>query len=119
MVALGIVVVGRPFAIGHQRDPKGCEDLGLEAGAGRHERSLWPVAVLVQSIGESCGSSVVMLPLVPDSTSRATPGRWPASMSGCMSFQSAESQPTKSSRWRDIGQQAWRKRCEELLSAPV
>jgi len=53
-----------------------------------------PVAMLVQSIGESCGSSMVRLPLTPVSTIRAIPGMAPESMRSWMIFQSAESQPT-------------------------
>ena len=57
--------------------------------------------MLVQSIGESCGSSVARLPLVPSYTIRCTPGMPPESISGWMIFQSAESIPTKRSfRWR-------------------
>jgi len=51
----------------------------------------------VQSIGESCGSSVVRFPLAPPSTSQRTPGNSPASSKGWITCQSAESHPTRSS----------------------
>ena len=57
-----------------------------------------PVAMLVQSIGERAGWSVARFPITPVSTSRPTWGMSPMSTSGEITFQSAASQPTSSTR---------------------
>ncbi len=55
----------------------------------------FPVAIDVQSIGESGGFSVATRPMAPRSTRLCRLGILPASMSGWMAFQSAASQPMK------------------------
>ena len=76
--------------------------------------------MLVQSIGESCGSSVVRLPLTPRSTIRAMPGMAPESTSGWMIFQSAESQPTRRSFFRvAIELDSYRGRSSDCLGGPL
>jgi hypothetical protein len=52
------------------------------------------VAIDVHSIGERMGRSVAIFAITPRSIKRATVGNFPASMSGCITFQSAASQPT-------------------------
>lgn len=54
-----------------------------------------PVAMEVQSMGESGGWSVATWAMQPFSTSRWICGIWPASMSGWITFQSAASQPMR------------------------
>src|SRR5579871_4884370 len=55
----------------------------------------FPVAMEVHSIGESGGCSVAICPETPLVTSDRTLGMRPALMSGWMTFQSAESHPTR------------------------
>ena len=58
---------------------------------------LWarlPVAMLVQSIGESTGDRVERLPTTPLRASRSRWGMRPASSKGPITFQSAASQPS-------------------------
>src|SRR5580704_1857299 len=54
----------------------------------------FPVAIEVQSIGESGGCKVAICPIAPFSTSRCTFGILPASIRGWITFQSAASHPT-------------------------
>ena len=55
----------------------------------------FPVAIDVQSIGESGGCNVAMCAIDPCSTSLCTLGIFPASISGLITFQSAASQPMR------------------------
>ena len=77
----------------------------LTGSGSRSERIPWrfernPVATVVQASGAIDGVTLTHSPIAPAATSRASAGSFPASRSGWMTFQSAASQPTKSTRLR-------------------
>ena len=62
-----------------------------------------PVAMEVQSIGESIGRRLARLPITPALMTFSRTGSSPLSNNGWMIFQSAESQPTSKTFRLDAG----------------